>query len=188
MLIAIAIAGKIFGFLKDCIEFLMSLKNLGWRAADARRFKISQERVNDSFCGTKTQMQDVGKGWERGKMILIKKKALSAWSQDEINGPEENGVAMTIKKAEEAKKSKRSKILQQNLKLISTSMQSLVNLISFLPWRWQWASIGHFVFLLKFYFQNLFFYFWNLSLDLIRYQNRSAIALAMSILQWCPTN
>ena len=58
-------------------------------------------------------------------------------SQDEINGPEENGVAMTIKKAEEAKKSKRSKILQQNLKLIGTSMQSLVNLISFLPWRWQ---------------------------------------------------
>ena len=32
---------------------------------------------------------------------------------------------------------------------------------SLLQWRWQWASIGHFVFL---------FYFWNLSLDLIRFQ------------------
>ena len=31
-------------------------------------------------------------------------------------------------------------------------------------------------------------FFLNLSMDLIRYQNRSAIALAMSILQWCPTN
>ena len=37
-------------------------------------------------------------------------------------------------------------------------------------------------------FKMLFFYFWNFSLDLISFQNSSAIALAMSILRWRPTN
>ena len=56
---------------------------------------------------------------------------------------------MTIKNAEEAKKSERPKIFQKHLEFIVNSMQSLVNLRSFLRWRWQWASIGHFVFLLS---------------------------------------
>ena len=35
----------------------------------------------------------------------------------------------------------------QKLKTYRTSMQSFVILGSLLQWRWQWASIGHFVFL-----------------------------------------
>ena len=39
---------------------------------------------------------------------------------------------------------------------MENSLQSLVNLRCFLRWRWQWASLGHFVFLLDF-FLNFFF-------------------------------
>ena len=59
----------------------------------------------------------------------------------------------------------------QNLKTCRTFL-SFAILGSLLQWRWQWASIGQFVFL---------FYFWNLL-------NSSAIALAMGILRWRPTN
>ena len=81
---------------------------------------------------------------------LIRKKALclqldarigeSVRRKDKRNGPdsdEEKYSAMTIKKAEKAKKCKRPKILPKHLKFIRNSMQSLVNLRSFLRWRWQ---------------------------------------------------
>ena len=44
------------------------------------------------------------------------------------NGREEKDGAMTIKKGEEAKKSKRPKILPKHLEFIVNSMQSSVNL------------------------------------------------------------
>ena len=53
-------------------------------------------------------------------------------------------TAMPIKKAE---KSKKPKILQIHFKIHGNYVQSLVMLRSFLQWRWQWASIGNFVFL-----------------------------------------
>ena len=46
-------------------------------------------------------------------------------------------AAMTIKNAEEAKKSERPKIFQKHLEFIVNSMQSLVNLRYFQRWRWQ---------------------------------------------------
>ena len=49
-------------------------------------------------------------------------------SLDKRNGPEEKDAAMTSKKKEEAKKSKRPKIPQKHLEFFGISLRSSVNL------------------------------------------------------------
>ena len=82
MLIATAIAEKILGFSKDCLEFSVSLKNLGWRAAEARKLNISQDRFNDWFLlWDKNAIARCTKKEGERKHDPIKKKALSAYNQ-----------------------------------------------------------------------------------------------------------
>ena len=82
-----------------------------------------------SFCGTKTQLQDVQKGrreerWsyqEEGSRCLQSDAITgeSDRSQDKRNGQgKKDAVQPCIKKAEEAKKSKKPKIFQKHLEFI----------------------------------------------------------------------
>ena len=125
MLIAIAIAEKISGSVDVCIEFHTHSWCL-WRIFGF--LKTSSDflivmATSFFLCSESSQART-------GESERIK---------DKRNGPEERRwQSWNLRRH---RKLRNQRFFKEN------SMQSLVILRVFLQWRWQWASIGHFVFL-----------------------------------------